>query len=91
MPSASYAGEYLHQNLYDMSAAYFFHIVQNHPFIDGNKRTGVVAAIVFLSLNGIEIQVDENALEKLVLSVAEGKKTKSKIARFLENNSSFMV
>ncbi len=52
----------------EMAAAYLFHIVQNHPFIDGNKRTGTAAAIVFLSMNEIELEADETQLEKLVFS-----------------------
>jgi death-on-curing protein len=70
-----------------MSAAYLFHIVQNHPFIDGNKRTGTVAAIVFLSLNGNELEADEAQLEKLVFAVAQGKAGKNTIADFLRKNS----
>lgn len=63
-----------------MAAAYLFHIVQNHPFIDGNKRTGTVAAIVFLSMNDIELEADEIQLEKLVFDVAKGKAGKNTIA-----------
>jgi len=70
-----------------MAAAYLFHIVQNHPFIDGNKRTGTVAAIVFLSLNGIELEANETQLEKLVIDVAKAKAGKNAIADFLRNNS----
>jgi death-on-curing protein len=70
-----------------MAAAYLFHIVQNHPFIDGNKRTGTVAAIVFLSLNGVELQADETQLEQLVIDVAKGKSGKSSVADFLRKNS----
>ena len=56
-----------------MAAVYFCHLAQNHPFVHGNKRTGAVAAIAFLSLNGIELEADEAQLEKLVLEVAQGK------------------
>jgi death-on-curing protein len=38
MPQASFGGEFLHKNLFEMAAAYLYHIVQNHPFVDGNKR-----------------------------------------------------
>lgn len=51
VPRASFGGEFLHQDLFEMAAAYLYHIVQNHPFIDGNKRTGAAAAIIFLSMN----------------------------------------
>lgn len=55
MPEASFGGVYLHSSIHEMAAAYLFHIVQNHPFTDGNKRTGTVAAVVFLKLNGFAI------------------------------------
>jgi death-on-curing protein len=87
MPAAGFGGKYLHSDLIEMSAAYLFHIMQNHPFIDGNKRTGTVAAIVFLSLNGIELEADEAQLEKLVFDVAQGKAGKNTIADFLRKNS----
>lgn len=87
MPPATFGGEYLHKNLYEMAAAYLFHVVRNHPFLDGNKRTGAVAAVVFLIMNGIELQADEDSFEKLVRSVAEGKTDKAKIAEFFRNNT----
>ena len=43
MPQASFGGEFLHEDLFEKAAAYLFHIVQNHPFMDGNKRTGAAA------------------------------------------------
>lgn len=87
MPPASFGGDYLHKNIYEMAAAYLFHIANNHPFIDGNKRTGAAAAIVFLLINGIEMNIDEDSLEKLVRSVAEGKTGKLEITRFFKGNT----
>ncbi|MBI4964525.1 MAG: type II toxin-antitoxin system death-on-curing family toxin [Desulfomonile tiedjei] len=87
MPSSMFEGTYLHQSLSEMAAAYLFHIVKNHPFYDGNKRTGAVAAIVFLEMNGAELQTDEEALEKLIRDVAEGKADKRAVASFLEQNA----
>jgi death-on-curing protein len=87
MPSASFGGQFLHSDLFEMAAAYLFHISQNHPFVDGNKRTGAVAAIVFLALNDIELDADEDAFEKIVLQVAEGKAGKETVATFLRDNS----
>lgn len=56
-PSQQFGGEYLHEDVPAMAAAYLFHIVSNHPFIDGNKRTGTDAAIVFLDeWHGIGMQ-----------------------------------
>jgi death-on-curing protein len=87
MPAASFGGEYLHTDVYEMAAAYLFHIIRNHPFMDGNKRTGVVSALVFLILNGIDLSADEDSLENMIISVAEGKIGKSEIAQFFRNNS----
>jgi len=71
MPAAGFGGRYLHGDLFEMAAAYLFHIVRNHPFVDGNKRTGAVAALVFLSLNGMEIEASEDIFEQTVRAVAE--------------------
>ena len=86
-PRASFAGEDLHQDLFEMAAAYLYHIVQNHPFIDGNKRTGAAAAIIFLAMNGIELEADEEALVAVTLATARGDAGKRDIAEFLRARS----
>jgi death-on-curing protein len=83
MPQASFGGSFLHNDLFEMAAAYLYHIVQNHPFVDGNKRTGSACAIIFLALNGIELQGDEEGLVELTLAVAKGQIGKRQIAEFL--------
>ena len=70
---ASFGGEYLHEDLEAMAAAYLFSIVKNHPFIDGNKRTGLVAALAFLGLNGIAIDHSSDLLYDATMAVAEGR------------------
>ncbi len=87
-PLASFAGEFLHANLFEMAAAYLFHVVQNHPFLDGNKRVGAVSAIVFLSLNGQNLTMSNAELEGLVLRVAQGQTNKSEISKFLHEHAS---
>lgn len=87
MPLAEFDGNFLHKDLFEMAAAYLFHLAMNHPFIDGNKRVGVVAALVFLDLNGYELVVEEERLEKLILGMIAGKKTKEKIGRFFKRYS----
>ncbi len=82
MPMAGFKGRFLHNDLFEMAAAYLFHIVRNHPFIDGNKRTGIVCALVFLELNGIEIHASEDALVEMVTAVAEGRMKKDAVAKF---------
>ena len=83
MPETTFGGQYLHSDLFEISAAYLFHIIRNHPFIDGNKRTGTVAALIFLLLNEVNVQIPENRLIEMVLSVACGECAKSEIAAFL--------
>ena len=88
MPPAMFADQFLHEDIFQMAAAYMFHLVQNHPFVDGNKRTGTVAAIVFLEINDIEVDVDNETLEEFVLAIARGEKQKNEIAEFLRLYSS---
>lgn len=73
-PRAAFAGEFLHEDLFAMASAYLFHIVMNHPFIDGNKRTGFVAALAFLELNGLVLEeAPGESLYEITLAVAEGR------------------
>src|SRR4051812_6506993 len=60
-PAQSFGGEYVHEDIAAMAAAYLYHICRNHPFADGNKRTSTQAALVFLEINGFEteLSVDE--------------------------------
>jgi death-on-curing protein len=87
MPAATFGGQYLHGDLLEMAAAYLFHIVQNHPFIDGNKRVGAVAADVFLTLNNVQLVATEDKFAEMVLSVARGETSKSTAAEFFRANS----
>jgi death-on-curing protein len=87
MPQAGMGEEYFHSDVVEMAAAYLFHIIRNHPFIDGNKRTGAVAALVFLTLNGMEVDAKETEFEQLVRRVAEGKADKNDIAGFLRSST----
>lgn len=80
MPQATFGGEYLHVDVFEMAAAYLYHLVLDHPFIDGNKRVGLHAAYVFLRLNGWDLVVDSNELYDLVIAVAEGRANKTAIA-----------
>ena len=70
-----------------MASAYLYHIVQNHPFLDGNKRTGAAAAIIFLLMNGVEVEADEEGLVDLTLAVAEGRAGKRQIAEFFRRGT----
>lgn len=85
VPQSSFGGEYLHGDLFEMAAAYLYHIVQNHPFVDGNKRTGAAVAIVFLALNGVTLRADEEGLVAITLAVAEGQAGKTEAAAFFRS------
>jgi death on curing protein len=87
MPAAAFGGQLLHSDLCEMAAAYLFHIVQNHPFIDGNKRAGAVAAYIFLALNDVRLTAENDTYADLVLSVARGETPKSGVAEFFRANT----
>src|SRR5689334_13846408 len=72
MPRATFSGQDLHPSLHEKGAAYLFHLVQNHPFVDGNKRVGLATCLVFLALNGKRLRATDDALVDLVLGVARG-------------------
>jgi death on curing protein len=83
MPRASAGGEFAHPDLFAMAAAYAFHIAQNQPFVDGNKRTGLLAAIVFLDLNGVEIADPEGALYDAMMGLADRTVDKASLTALL--------
>ncbi|MCF6147665.1 MAG: type II toxin-antitoxin system death-on-curing family toxin [Candidatus Kuenenia sp.] len=83
MPHASFCGEYLHNDIYEMAAAYAFHIGKNHPFIDGNKRTALASALVFLELNGISISDPQGKLYDAMLKLSTRKLNKGEFASIL--------
>ena len=87
MPQARFGGEWLHPSLAEMAAAYLFHVVRNHPFVDGNKRAGLICAIAFLGLNDAEVVATPDDLLEVVLGVAEGPTDKSQVAVFLKANT----
>lgn len=83
MPAATFRRHFLHSDIFEMAAAYLYHLVQNHPFVDGNKRVGAVAAIVFLALNGYEFNAPQGALYGFVMKLVQGDKRKSDAAQFM--------
>ena len=83
MPPATYGGEFLHTDIFEMATGYLFHLVKNHPFVDGNKRVGAVAALVFLDLNGFDFHSPEDDFAEMVLAVARGEINKSQVAVFV--------
>ena len=83
MPESSFEGKYLHDDIIGMAAAYGFHICQNHPFIDGNKRTALASALVFLDLNGTELDDPQDKLYGAMMLVTESSEGKPYLANVL--------
>lgn len=81
MPKATFGGEFVHPDLFAMAAAYAFHIAENQPFVDGNKRAGLAAALVFLDLNGIFVVDAEGRLYDAMIALAEKRLDKQGLGR----------
>ena len=86
VPRATFEGRFLYGSLHEMAAAYLFHLVWDHPFIDGNERVGLAALLAFLGLNSHWLDADPAEVEKLVRGVAAGKTTKAEIAVFVQRH-----
>lgn len=84
MPQAQFSGQFLHSTIFQMAAAYGFHLCQNHPFLDGNKRTAGMAMFTFLKLNGLEPIATESDYYAVMMAVASGNMTKEELADWLQ-------
>jgi death-on-curing protein len=85
MPETTFQEEFLHPTLFEMAAAYLFHVARNHPFVDGNKRTALMCALVFLGLNGQRLETDPDPLYRIVDGVAAGSIDKAEVSVFLRD------
>ena len=83
LPRATFDGQLVHDDLFAMAAAYAFHIAQNQPFVDGNKRAGLAAALVFLDFNGITVGDPEGRLYGAMIAIAEKRLDKHGLAALL--------
>ena len=86
MPETTFDGEYLHPSRFEMAAAYLFHLARNHPFVDGNERTALMCALVFLGLNGQRLRADPDDLYALADGVAAGAVDKAEVSVFLRRH-----
>lgn len=73
-------------SVFDLAAAYAFGIARNHPFIDGNKRTALVSAFVFLDLNGWDVRATEAKAAVTFLALADGNLSEARLAEWLEQH-----
>ena len=82
-PQSSFGGKSPYADIVEIAAAYLFYICNNHPFLDGNKRTAMAAAVVFLRLNGFDPAADGDDWQRLVLDVASAKIDREQTTRRL--------
>lgn len=82
-PQASFGGDLLHSDIFQIAAAYAFHIAENQPFVDGNKRTGLLCAVVILDINGITIDYPDSRLYDAMIDIAVKKLDRPGLANLL--------
>jgi death-on-curing protein len=85
-PQAIFDGKELYPDIYHKSAALLESLVNNHPFVDGNKRTGITAAAMFLRINSYSLTASNQEVESFVLSVASGGQTYDSILEWLQTH-----
>lgn len=85
-PQSSFSGECLYLTVFAKAGAFMHSLILNHPFVDGNKRTGVVSALVFLEINGYPVDVTQNELMGMVLKIVAKVHDIDGIGDWLERN-----
>lgn len=85
-PLQSFAGEDLYPTVLEKAARLGFGLIRNHPFIDGNKRIGTHAMLVFLAINGITLSYEDNDLIRIILSVAAGELDDTELLNWLQRH-----
>ena len=84
---ATFDQQDLYPTIFSKAAALLESLVNNHPFVDGNKRTGITATILFLQINGVQFNASQESLVTFVLSVAQGLETLESIAIWLKTHT----
>ena len=85
-PQATFGGQELYPDVFEKAAALMESLINNHPFVDGNKRTGIACAVLFLQQNGISFSAKNADLEKFTLRVASSKAGRPEITKWLKNH-----
>lgn len=86
MPMQSFGGQYLHEGIAAMAAAYLYHICQAHAYVDGNKRTAALAALVFLTVNDAGPLPSPEELERVTMAVARSELSKGELGQWFVAN-----
>jgi len=86
-PQATFDGEEFYPDVHSKAAALMESLINNHPFLDGNKRTGITAAALFLQINNFSLTASNQEVESFILSVASGEQTFDSIAEWISSHS----
>ena len=86
MPQAGFGSQYFHEFPHEMAAAYLFHLVRNHAFIDGNKRVALACAILFFKINHVPYSITEEEAVELTLGTASGNMDKGAVTAFFQKH-----
>ena len=86
MPQAGFGLQYFHEFPHEMGAAYLFHLVRNHAFIDGNKRVALACAILFFKINRVPYSITEEEAVELTISAASGQINKNAVTEFFRRH-----
>ena len=85
-PRQTFGGDDLYPSLAEKASALAFSLIQNHPFVDGNKRTGHAALETFLMLNGHELHATVDEAERVILGVAASRLTRENLVRWIQDH-----
>jgi death-on-curing protein len=86
MPQAGFGGQYFHEFPHEMGAAYLFHLVRNHAFIDGNKRVALACAILFFKINRVSYSITEEEAVELSFDAASGRADTGAVTTFFRQH-----
>ena len=86
-PQSTFGGDEVYETVFDKAAALMHSLILNHPFVDGNKRTGSASGIVFLEMNGFRLEVGDRELVQTAVKVAQKEIDIDKIASWLKEHS----
>jgi len=85
-PFQTFMGNDLYPSLYDKAAQLCYGIANNHPFMDGNKRTALHSMYVYLIINGFDIMATQQDVENMIIDVAAGNMTNTELVQWLQKN-----
>jgi len=86
MPQAGFGSQYFHDFPHEMAAAYLFHLVRNHAFMDGNKRVALACAILFFKINRVSYWITEEEAVELTVETASGNMDKGAVTAFFRKH-----